>query len=219
VPTRLLASRFGSRWTYSGHGVAPGQIPSDRMLRAFRFRDVGERTTLYAVVGHDAVQSLAPVLFNAAFADAGVDAVAVPLHMSDFEDFMHFAETFGMAGAAIDAQFAADAQAAAARAEERAGRTGVANTVRRVDTGWEAMRTAAVGRPLAGSMTAPGASAVEGLVWEAEQQFEWWTGRRPGAGVMREAALAETGYRATEAQSHAAAHGSGRRQAGKAGVD
>jgi shikimate 5-dehydrogenase len=31
------------------------------------------------------------------------------------------------------------------------------------------------------------------LVAQAERQFEWWTGRRPGAGVMRAAALAETG--------------------------
>ena len=26
VPSRLLASRFGSRWTYAGHAVAPGSV-------------------------------------------------------------------------------------------------------------------------------------------------------------------------------------------------
>jgi shikimate 5-dehydrogenase len=32
------------------------------------------------------------------------------------------------------------------------------------------------------------------LVAQAERQFEWWTGRRPGADVMRAAAENETGF-------------------------
>jgi len=32
VPSRLLAARFGSRWTYGGHGVAPGQVPAAVVL-------------------------------------------------------------------------------------------------------------------------------------------------------------------------------------------
>jgi shikimate 5-dehydrogenase len=31
---------------------------------------------------------------------------------------------------------------------------------------------------------------LEMLVAQAERQFEWWTGRQPGGGVMREAAVA-----------------------------
>jgi shikimate dehydrogenase len=39
------------------------------------------------------------------------------------------------------------------------------------------------------------------LVAQAERQFEWWTGRRPAPGVMRAAALAETGHSDTETRS------------------
>src|SRR5688572_15320318 len=62
VPSRLLASRFGSRWTYGGDGLAPGQIPADRMLHRYRFRSIGASTTLYGVIGGNALHSLSPVL-------------------------------------------------------------------------------------------------------------------------------------------------------------
>ena len=35
------------------------------------------------------------------------------------------------------------------------------------------------------------------LVAQAERQFEWWTGQRPGRGVMQAAALAALGRTAT----------------------
>jgi hypothetical protein len=41
---------------------------------------------------------------------------------------------------------------------------------------------------------------IDALVAETERQFEWWTGRRPASGVMRAAALAETGHREAEAR-------------------
>jgi 3-dehydroquinate dehydratase/shikimate dehydrogenase len=49
VPTRLLAARYGSRWSYAGNGVAPGQIPAQRMLSQFRFREIGPATRIFGV--------------------------------------------------------------------------------------------------------------------------------------------------------------------------
>src|SRR5690349_7116093 len=37
VPSRLLAARYNSRWTFAGQAVAPGQMPAARMRDAFRF--------------------------------------------------------------------------------------------------------------------------------------------------------------------------------------
>ena len=96
VPTRLLATRFGSRWTYGGNGIAPGQIPAARMLEEFRFRAITEQTVLYGVAGEGALTSPIPAIRNAAFAAAGRDAVCVPLPAADVADIQTFAEALGI---------------------------------------------------------------------------------------------------------------------------
>lgn len=96
VPSRLLASRFGSRWTYAGHGVAPGQVPARRMLERFRFRQIGDDTSIFGVVSDKAAQALSPVMHNAAFTTAGIDAVCVPLPAADFADFLTFVDAMGV---------------------------------------------------------------------------------------------------------------------------
>ena len=199
MPTRLLATRFQSRWTYGGRGVAPGQVPTVRMLRDFRFKGVGDATKLYGVVGSNVTHSVLPVLHNAAFAAAGVDAVCVPLSAADFEDFLTFAEALSIAGASVCAPFGGDALAVSVRADDAAARAGTANAVRRTAEGWEATNTSAASddldRPRATSKAGHGS-----LVAEAEQQWKWWMGRRPQPGVMS-AALAQASHRDSEAQS------------------
>ncbi len=99
VPTRLLATRFGSRWTYAGT-VAAGQVPARRMLEQFRFREVGADTSVFGVIG--AANALSPVMHNAAFAAAGIDAVCVPLRASDFADFLTFADAMSVVDAYLE---------------------------------------------------------------------------------------------------------------------
>jgi 3-dehydroquinate dehydratase/shikimate dehydrogenase len=98
VPTRLLASRFGSRWTYAGQAVAPGQIPASRMLSEYRFRDVGPRTALYGLVSAGGLSSRMPAVLNGAFEAAGIDAVCIPLVGADDADVQSFSDALGLAG-------------------------------------------------------------------------------------------------------------------------
>lgn len=102
VPSRLLASRFGSRWTYGGHGVAPGQMPAARMLEQFRFRTIGAHTAVYGNVGDHAMHSMVSIVHNAAFAVAGLDAVCVPLRPADAADVQTFTVRLGIAGTCED---------------------------------------------------------------------------------------------------------------------
>ena len=112
-------------------GVAPGQIPGARMRDAFRFRSVGAQTRLYGVVSRTAMHSLSPVMHNAAFAAAGLDAVYVPLTTDDFADFLAYAEAMGFEGASVTIPFKLDALRAAAVREPIADAVGAANTLRR----------------------------------------------------------------------------------------
>src|SRR5689334_8359853 len=141
VPSRLLATRFGSRWTYAGNGVAPGQIPACRMIEEFRYRSVGTATRLFGVVSTNALHSISPALHNAAFAAAGLDAVYVPLRAADFDDFLTFADAMGIEGASITIPFKLDALKAAAQVDPVAHSVGAANTLRRRGREWEAANT------------------------------------------------------------------------------
>jgi 3-dehydroquinate dehydratase/shikimate dehydrogenase len=204
VPSRLLASRFGSRWTYGGAGVAPGQVPTGRMVDLFQFRSIGADTAIYGVVGDNAMHSLSPAMHNAAFRAAGLDAAYVPLGAADFNDFLVFADALGIAGASVTIPFKRDALHASRFSDDLAQQVGAANTIRRVRKdpayiprgagpfgpadAWEATNTDVAGflEPLDG---------LPMLIAQAERQFEWWTGQRPAPGVMRAAALREDGER------------------------
>jgi 3-dehydroquinate dehydratase/shikimate dehydrogenase len=147
VPSRLLAARYSSRWTFAGQGVAPGQMPAVRMRDVFRFRSVGPSTRLFGVVSRTAMHSLSPVMHNAAFAAGGLDAVYVPLTTDDFADFLAYAEAMGFEGASVTIPFKLDAMRAAAVHQPIAVAVGAANTLRRLRQGsrvsgvWEAANT------------------------------------------------------------------------------
>ena len=141
LPSRLLASRFGSKWTYAGDGIAPGQIPAARMLDEFRFRSVGLNTAIYGVVGNVGLHSKSPVMHNAAFEAAGLDAVYVPFRAADFDDFLTFADAMRVTGASVTIPFKLDALRASDGVDMLTRTVGAANTLRRIGDTWEARNT------------------------------------------------------------------------------
>jgi 3-dehydroquinate dehydratase/shikimate dehydrogenase len=141
VPSRLLAAHFGSRWSYAGQRVAPGQVPAGRMANEFRFHSVTRTTAVYGVAGNNVLHSLSPVMHNAAFTGAELDAVYVPLPAADVDDFQAFAAALGIQGASVTIPFKLDALRIAARADDRARMAGAANTLRRAGDEWEATNT------------------------------------------------------------------------------
>jgi len=141
LPSRLLAAHYGSRWTYAGRGVAPGQLPAETMADDFHFFRVGPETAVYGVVSTNAMHSLSPVMHNAAFEAAGIDAVYVPLRACDFDDFLSYAAAMGVKGASITIPFKLDALRAATPADRLTQSVGAANTLRRDGSGWQATNT------------------------------------------------------------------------------
>ncbi len=141
IVTRLLSTRFGSKWTYGGQRVAPGQVPVARMIDEFRAREVGADTRVFGVVSPNAMHSISPAMHNAALRDAGIDAAYVPLAAPDFADFLTFADAFGISGASVTIPFKLDALAAARESDDRTRDIGAANTLRRDERGWQATNT------------------------------------------------------------------------------
>jgi 3-dehydroquinate dehydratase/shikimate dehydrogenase len=141
IASRLLASRFGSRWTYAGDSVAPGQLPARQMLAVYGFGSVTESTRIFGVVSTNALHSVSPVMHNAAFQAARIDAVYVPLPVPDFADFLSFAEGIGIEGASVTIPYKLDALRAARSSDRLTEQVGAANTLRRRDGTWEATNT------------------------------------------------------------------------------
>ena len=141
LASRILPERFGSCWTYSGAGVAPGQVPPDVMRERYRVGQHSAATQVFGVAGRPIGHSLSPALHNAALQALGVDAVYLPLEPADMDDLLAVAEALDVRGLSVTAPFKVEALARAVRADALATRLGAANTLTRVDGGWAASNT------------------------------------------------------------------------------
>ena len=140
MPSRILAGRFGSCWSYAGD-VAPGQIGAGRLLEEFRFRSVSRQSAVYGVLGAPITHSLSPAMHNAAFTAGGHDAVYLPLEAADADDGLSFATAFDVVGLSVTAPFKEAMFTRTIGADPISRRIGAVNTLRRTDRGWVGMNS------------------------------------------------------------------------------
>jgi 3-dehydroquinate dehydratase/shikimate dehydrogenase len=159
VPSRVLAARLGNLWTYTGDGIAPGQISSTRLLRDFRIARVRPDAALYGVVGNPISHSLSPTMHNAGFDAFGMNAVYVPLEARDADDFVQFAKAMGLQGVSITAPFKVSLMSRVDSVETLARRVGAINTIVVRDGKWIGTNTDVEGflTPLSQRMSLRGA--------------------------------------------------------------
>jgi 3-dehydroquinate dehydratase/shikimate dehydrogenase len=160
--TRVLAARLRNRWTYAGEGVAPGQLPADRLLEEFRFRRISPDAALYGVVGAPVSHSLSPAMHNAGFAHAGLTATYLALEARDADDFITFARAMGLRGASITAPLKVDMLNRVDECDPLATRVGAINTLIIRDGRWIGTNTDLAGfvTPLKGRMALRGTRAA-----------------------------------------------------------
>ena len=84
--SRVLAGKFGAFATYCAadpaSNTAPGQFTLAEMRDRYRCHEIGPGTRVFGVIGDPVAQSMGPILHNAWFASAGIDAVYLPLLVS-----------------------------------------------------------------------------------------------------------------------------------------
>lgn len=88
--SRVLAGKFGGFLTFAAlsreSATAPGQPTIADLLALYRFREIGQRTAVYGVVGWPVEHSLSPAVHNAGFEAVGHDGVYLPLAVApEFE--------------------------------------------------------------------------------------------------------------------------------------
>ena len=140
LASRILASRFGSRWTYAGN-AAPGQVDSEQMLEEFRYRKLTSNTEVFGVVGNPISHSISPALHNASFAEQQRDAVYLPLEAYDVADFARFAKALSIKGASITAPFKQTMLKQVKKTDSVAKLIGAVNTIRAESDCWSGINT------------------------------------------------------------------------------
>src|SRR5436190_7629097 len=149
LPTRVLAGRFGSRWTYAGSIRAVGQLSVVSLLDEYHFRSIDAETDVYGLAARSVAHSVSPAMHNAAFRAAGINAVYVPMAAESADDFLTFARAIGLKGASVTIPHKVALYERVDDVEPAARQVGAINTIR-VAERWTGTNTDVIGvlRPL-----------------------------------------------------------------------
>jgi 3-dehydroquinate dehydratase/shikimate dehydrogenase len=142
--TRILGPAHGSALTYASLNshtqMAPGQIPSADLIGVYRVRGLDRATDVYGVISGDTSYSISPFIQNAAFANAKLNSVFVPLQVKDVGSFfrrMVRPETrekdLNFRGFAVTMPHKESIMAHLDHIDETAEKIGAVNTVKLVD--------------------------------------------------------------------------------------
>lgn len=167
VPSRVLALSRGAAFTFAsvggGHATAAGQMDVATLLGRYRAAQLTRATRVYGVAGNPVSHSLSPVLHNAAFAAAGVDAVYLPLHTTGVDDLLAFVRGLPVDGLSVTMPWKIEMVARLDRLDPLAEKIGAVNTVTRLgDGGLSGTNTdaAAIVEPLARQIGLQGARVL-----------------------------------------------------------
>lgn len=107
TPSRILGAKFGAPFTYATfhheRALAPGQLSFQQMSEVYGYDQIGPDTELYGVIADPVGHSLSPIIHNAAFREAGIDAVYVPFRVpaDNLAEFMEDAPRLGLKGISV----------------------------------------------------------------------------------------------------------------------
>ncbi len=107
MPTRILAGKFRSPFTYSTfsheRALAPGQFSYQQMTEIFRYDEINAETEVYGVIADPIGHSLSPQIHNAGFRQLGMNKVYVPFRVprEDLGRFIEEASFYGLKGLSV----------------------------------------------------------------------------------------------------------------------
>lgn len=134
TPTRLLANRLGSPFTYATfnkNDIAPGQLDWKEMRDLYRYEDIDSETELFGVIADPVAHSYSPLVYNAAFKDQNINACYMPMRVpnSDFPGFMENYAKAGITGVSVTIPHKVEALDHCTRVESSAKGIGAVNTM------------------------------------------------------------------------------------------
>jgi 3-dehydroquinate dehydratase/shikimate dehydrogenase len=92
LATRILGPSRGAFLTYAsleeGSTTAPGQITANELKEVYQLEKIDRQTEIFGLIGMPVSHSVSPHMHNAAFANAGRNAVYIPFEVKDVKAFI-----------------------------------------------------------------------------------------------------------------------------------
>jgi 3-dehydroquinate dehydratase/shikimate dehydrogenase len=131
--SRVLTPKFGGYLTFAslrrGAESAPGQPTAEELHSLYRYRQISARTAVFGVIGNPIGHSLSPHIHNAAFRQAGLDAVYLPFLVDDVVKFVQGFTAIPVAGYSVTLPHKVAVMSALDEVEPMAREIGAVNTV------------------------------------------------------------------------------------------
>ena len=139
VVSRVLGPRAGAAFTFASSGTgaetAPGQVTAQALAGLYRTGQLDRQTQVYGVAGNPISHSLSPLMQNAAFVAAGVNAVLLPVRVGAMDDFLRLFHELPLAGSAVTMPCKQEVIAHLTSMDTLTARIGACNTLRRAANG------------------------------------------------------------------------------------
>lgn len=133
LPTRLMGRKLGAFLVYAcaeeGSEAAMGQVPCREMEHLYRFSQISAGTDIFGVVANPVAHSMSPVIHNAAFAEAGLDAVYLPFKVTEPRPFLEGYEPYDLKGLSVTIPHKEAMVPLMDEVDELTARVGALNTV------------------------------------------------------------------------------------------
>ena len=106
-PTRILAGRFGSPFSFAAfsqeRSLAPGQLSFKQMKEIYRYDDIDQDYEVYGVIADPVGHSLSPIIHNVAFQQLGMKRVYVPFRIpqADLSKWLQHCRKLGIRGLSV----------------------------------------------------------------------------------------------------------------------
>ena len=172
-PSRILADRIGSAWTYSSAfggpfdppEAAPGQLDPLVLQDLYRFRDIDSTTPLYGVMGNPVSHSRSPELHNRWLQRSGLPGCYIPIRSDDAGATLETCDIWGIWGLSVTVPHKETVLKLCDYSGVLARNIGAANTLLRAGDGWRARNTDAGGfmAALPAALNLNGETEIRGL--------------------------------------------------------
>lgn len=135
TPTRILANKFGSVFTFATfhheRSLAPGQLGYKQMRDVYHYDEINPDTEVFGVIADPIGHSLSPVIHNAAFKHLKMNRVYVPFRVprEDLKQFLDDCDELGIKGLSVTIPHKEEVLPLITKSDSSVQGIGAANTI------------------------------------------------------------------------------------------